>query len=717
MKKIVNKSIIAIIIFMIVISFSCNLFAETTVKKLQEEYPTGTQWNGTYYGMSPNSTQNHIIRIVATECAGFSALMYYNYYGFDPYYYANYVYDINQVKSGDIVRYQEDGQHVGHSVWVLSREGDMCTIAECNYDGSNTVRWGVKRSISELSYYFDHIMASDYEIGAEATFEPRLGTPESVNIVQQDKSITITWSPVPNATYYEVNAYRASDWESEVTTTPASTSIIDARVTALSIVLNDTDDYYVVVYARRGNYRAYEGGTAANEVITIGNPIREISASTPKSELEVGEKTSLNVELTPSNTDMDKKLTYTSSNINVLIVDLNGEVTAVGEGTATITIVTKNKIVAIVIIKVNPKPVSDTTDDTTITDTTIGDTTIDDTTIDDTTIDDTTIDDTTIDDTTTGDTTSDVVTLDCRTHVQDDGWHDYVRMGEKAGSEGRAKRMEAFQLRLKKGPYSGGIKYASHVENIGWQDYVVDNQISGTEGRAYRVEAIKIELTGEIAEHYDVYYRTHCENFGWLGWAKNGYAAGTAGQGLRMESMQIMLVQKNGSLPTEMQSNEEAYKAKLVGCSTHVQDYGWLPTVYDGQMSGTQGESKRMEAMIINLADPEFSGNIEYQVHLENIGWQQGKKKNGEMAGTTGESRRLEAITINLTGQLAEKYDIYYRTHCQNFGWLDWAKNGQRSGSEGYAYRLEAIEIVLVHKGDAAPGATQNTFKMNSNVQ
>ena len=34
---------------------------------------------------------------------------------------------------------------------------------------------------------------------------------------------------------------------------------------------------------------------------------------------------------------MNKKLVFVSSNINVLVVNSNGEVTAVGEGTATIT--------------------------------------------------------------------------------------------------------------------------------------------------------------------------------------------------------------------------------------------------------------------------------------------------------------------------------------------------------------------------------------------
>lgn len=46
------------------------------------------------------------------------------------------------------------------------------------------------------------------------------------------------------------------------------------------------------------------------------------------------------------------------------------------------------------------------------------------------------------------------------------------------------------------------------------------------------------------------------------------------------------------------------------------------------------------------------------------------------------------------------KYDIYYRVHCQSYGWLGWAKNGELAGSSGMAKRLEAIEIKVVPKGE-----------------
>ena len=81
------------------------------------------------------------------------------------------------------------------------------------------------------------------------------------------------------------------------------------------------------------------------------------------------------------------------------------------------------------------------------------------------------------------------------------------------------------------------------------------------------------------------------------------------------------------------------------------------------------------------------------------------------MSGTSGKSLRLEAIKIRLTGEMAKKYDIYYRVHCQNIGWMGWAKNGESAGTAGYSYRLEGINIMLVEKGNAAPGSTANHFQ------
>ena len=60
---------------------------------------------------------------------------------------------------------------------------------------------------------------------------------------------------------------------------------------------------------------------------------------------------------------------------------------------------------------------------------------------------------------------------------------------------------------------------------------------------------------------------------------------------------------------------------------------------------------------------------------------------------------------------MANKYDVYYRVHSQEFGWLGWAKNGASAGTSGYSYRLEGIEIRLVEKGKAGPTSTIEAYK------
>lgn len=62
-----------------------------------------------------------------------------------------------------------------------------------------------------------------------------------------------------------------------------------------------------------------------------------------------------------------------------------------------------------------------------------------------------------------------------------------------------------------------------------------------------------------------------------------------------------------------------------------------------------------------------------YTTHVKNDGWL-GNSFNGEQSGTTGQNKHVEALMLKLTGKDADKYDIYYRVHAQNYGWLAWAK-------------------------------------------
>lgn len=135
-----------------------------------------------------------------------------------------------------------------------------------------------------------------------------------------------------------------------------------------------------------------------------------------------------------------------------------------------------------------------------------------------------------------------------RTHVQDYGWQGYQYNGAISGTTGQSKRLEGINLYLNNRPYEGGIRYQTHVQDYGWQGWSYNGAMSGTSGQSKRLEAIRIELTGEMANHYDVYYRVHAQDYGWLDWAKNGQSAGTAGLSKRLEGIQVLVVPK-GSVP------------------------------------------------------------------------------------------------------------------------------------------------------------------------
>lgn len=149
----------------------------------------------------------------------------------------------------------------------------------------------------------------------------------------------------------------------------------------------------------------------------------------------------------------------------------------------------------------------------------------------------------------------------------------------------------------------------------------------------------------------------------------------------------------------------------MMGCSyrTHVQNVGWQNFVSNGIISGTEGQGLRLEGIEVKLDNVSGDVGVEYTTHVQNVGWQN-YVKNGTMSGTSGQSLRLEAIKIRLSGADAGNYDLYYQVHAENFGWLDWAKNDASAGTEGFGLRLEGIRIMVVPKGDPAPGVTDRPF-------
>lgn len=118
----------------------------------------------------------------------------------------------------------------------------------------------------------------------------------------------------------------------------------------------------------------------------------------------------------------------------------------------------------------------------------------------------------------------------------------------------------------------------------------------------------------------------------------------------------------------------------------HVGFVGWMPWVSNGEIAGTTGECKRMEAIQI---DAPFE--IEAKAHIECIGWvDYGKINKDTIIGTTGEFKRLECLCL--------KGNFKYRVHIQGTGWSAWtnADGICTQGTVGQELRLEAIQIEIL---------------------
>ena len=133
-----------------------------------------------------------------------------------------------------------------------------------------------------------------------------------------------------------------------------------------------------------------------------------------------------------------------------------------------------------------------------------------------------------------------------------------------------------------------------------------------------------------------------------------------------------------------------------------------------GKVSGTTGKSLRLEGIQIKISS-DTEGSVEYSTLAHKKGWG-AVKTNGQTSG--GKGQFLERIRINLTGELAEKYDIYYRVHLPiKNGWTGWAKNGEEAGIIHLKYNIEAIQIILTDKDAEAPDSLNGIKSQRSEAR
>ena len=125
----------------------------------------------------------------------------------------------------------------------------------------------------------------------------------------------------------------------------------------------------------------------------------------------------------------------------------------------------------------------------------------------------------------------------------------------------------------------------------------------------------------------------------------------------------------------------------------HCQTIGWQQQVHDGQVAGTTGFGKRLEAIRIQMPSGVRADVIAHlqgigSVYYEDVG-------NDTVIGTTGQQRRLEAIRVRVKKLPAslKGRKIRLQPHIQGDGWKDAVGNDQWAGTLGESRRLEAVKI------------------------
>ena len=149
--------------------------------------------------------------------------------------------------------------------------------------------------------------------------------------------------------------------------------------------------------------------------------------------------------------------------------------------------------------------------------------------------------------------------------------------------------------------------------------------------------------------------------------------------------------QKTGKiLPEYIKDNKNVTsypKSYLI--DVHVSSFGWK-TYSDKEVAGVT-DDKRIEAIRLRKIDNGTNyPNLSLRAHVESDGWHS-LVGWGEICGTTGQSKRLEAFSIK---SLTPGYTVLYKAKLPfSGGWTLWQSNGLYCGTIGFSHAMTFVRI------------------------
>jgi hypothetical protein len=141
--------------------------------------------------------------------------------------------------------------------------------------------------------------------------------------------------------------------------------------------------------------------------------------------------------------------------------------------------------------------------------------------------------------------------LEYMVHEAYQGDSGFVAQPEWAG-QAHSLFIQGLQLRSRAESKPLGLRYKAWLEEVGetpWYSLPIATGLGpfcGTRGQHRRLEALWIELTGESADRLDVYYSARLQHTGLTGWSRNGQMCGTQGESRGMHSLRIFVSERTG---------------------------------------------------------------------------------------------------------------------------------------------------------------------------
>ncbi|MFC7023908.1 hypothetical protein ACFQHV_12235 [Promicromonospora thailandica] len=253
-------------------------------------------------------------------------------------------------------------------------------------------------------------------------------------------------------------------------------------------------------------------------------------------------------------------------------------------------------------------------------------------------------------------------------------------------------------------PASFWFETTGYVTGRGWQTMTSRSDVYyvGSIGENRRLEAFRIKPGGPDKAFYDVWYRAYVPKFGWLGWARNGETSATTSMGQRIEAVQVKVLPKGTKVSASGTGNAPSYDRGTqaqVSVRPYYRPTGWKAAVPGGSTAGVTSTKQRLNALRVRV-DGKYAGGVQVSAKVQGS-WRP-YVGNNQVAGTYHQAKGTSAYKIRLTGEMAKRYDVYYRVNVAGKGWLGWARNGAAAGAASYKARNTAVQVVLVKKGERA---------------